>query len=58
MNNVVFRKTMENIRNGDIKLVTNKTGRNYFVWEATVMHQFFFRKFISNRNEKNTYSHD
>ena len=47
---------MENIRNGDIKLVTNKAGRNYFVWEPTVMHQFFFRKFISNRNEKNIFS--
>ena len=54
INNSVFSKTMENVRNhGNIKLVTNNERRNKLVSEPnyhTTTH--FFRKFISSRNEK------
>ena len=47
---------MENIRNQrDIKLRKAETTRNYLFSERNYhATKFFFRKFISNRNEKNT----
>ena len=55
MNNVVFGKTMENARkHRDIKLVKTERRRNYLVSEPNYhTTNFFYRKFISNRNEKN-----
>ena len=45
MNNGVFGKTMENVRNHrDIKLVTTEARKNYLVSEATIMQQTFFVK--------------
>ena len=50
MNNFVFGKTMENIRNHrDIKLVTTNKRRSYLVSESS----YHTTKFISNRNEQN-----
>ena len=55
MNNEVFGKTKENIRkHRDIKLATIEARRNYLVSEPNYhTTNFLFRKFISNRNEKN-----
>ena len=52
MNNSVFGKTIENVRkHRDNKLVTTDERRNKLVSEANY-HKTFFRKFVSNRNEK------
>ena len=53
MNNAVFRKTMENVRNHrDIKLVITNKRRNYLVSEPNYRTaKMVFIKFISNRNE-------
>ena len=50
----VLGKTMANVRKyKDIKLVTTKRKRNYLVSEPNYHTTiFFFRKFISSRNEK------
>ena len=55
MNNSVFGKTMENVRkHRDIKLVTTDEKRNKLVSEPNYhTAKAFFRKFVSNRNEKN-----
>ena len=43
MNNVVFRKTMENVRkHGDVKLVTTGKRRNYMVSEPNYHTVNFF----------------
>ena len=52
MNNSVFGKTMENVRNPrDIKLVTSDKKRNKLVSEPNY-ETTLFRKFAGNRNEK------
>ena len=52
INNVVSRKTMENVRNHrDIKLASTKPRRNYLV---SVSYNNFFKQFVSNRYEKET----
>ena len=57
MNNAVFRKNMENVRNHrDIKLITNKARRNYLASEANY-YKNIFRWFISNGKEENTDTH-
>ena len=55
MNNSVFGKTVENVRkHRDIKLVTTDEKRNKLVSEPNYhTAKTFFRKFVSNRNEKN-----
>ena len=54
MNNIFFGKTIENVRkHRDIKLVTTERRRNYLVSEPNYhTTKFFYRTFISNRNEK------
>ena len=53
MNNSVFGKTMENVRNHrDIKLVTTEERRIKLVSEPNYHTTIIFRKFVSDRNEK------
>ena len=56
MNNAVFRKNMENAsKYRDIKLETIENRRNYLVSEPNYhTKKIFYRKFISNRNEKDS----
>ena len=57
MNNAVSGKTMENVKKyRDIKPVTTERRRNYLVSEPNYhTTKFFKRKYICNRNEKNSY---
>ena len=56
MNNAVFGKNMENAsKYRDIKLETIENRRNYLVSEPNYhTKKIFYRKFISNRNEKDS----
>ena len=56
MNNAVFGKNMENAsKYRDIKLETIENRRNYLVSEPNYhTKKTFYRKFISNRNEKDS----
>ena len=48
MNNAVFAKTMENVRNhGDIKLVTTERRRNYLVSEPNDHTNFFSENLLA-----------
>ena len=55
MNNAVFGKNMDNVRkHRDIKPVSVGARRNYLVSKPNYhTTNFIFRKFISNRNNKN-----
>ena len=58
MNNASFGKAIQNVRkHGDNKLVISERRRNYSVSEPNLNTTKFYRKFISNKNEKkwNTY---
>ena len=58
MNNSVFGKTIENVKkNRDMKLVTTKKRRNYFVSEPNYCKMIFFSKFIRHGYQKNTDTH-
>ena len=58
MNNGAFGKTVENVRKyRNIKLATTERRRNYVVSEPNYHTTKFYhthRRFISNRNEKNS----
>ena len=56
MNNAVFRKNMEKAsKYRDIKLETIENRRNFLVSEPNYhTKKIFYRKFISNRNEKDS----
>ena len=60
MNNAVLGKIKESVRKQrDIKLVTTERRGNYLVSKPKYYaYMFFFRKAISNRNEKNTNVHE
>ena len=60
MNNPVFEKTMENVRNHrDIKLVTTETRRNYLVLEPKYhTKKFFSDNLLAIEIKKNTDDHN
>ena len=53
MNNVVFRKTMENVRNHrDIKLITTEASRTYLVSELNIIMQQYQCHIKKNFSDK------
>ena len=59
MNDAAFGKSMENVRNHrDIKLITVEARSNCLVSEANYYTTIFFQKIHSNRNKKNTDTHE
>ena len=60
MNNAVFEKTMENVRNHrDIKVVTTETRRNYLVLEPKYQtKKIFSDNLLGIEIKKNTNDHN
>ena len=53
MNNAVFRKTMENVRNHrDIKLITTEASRTYLVSELNIIMQQYQCHIKKNFSDK------
>ena len=53
MNNSVFRKNVENVKNSNIKLVTSKRKINYLVLEPNNHTTKLFSELERKNNEKN-----
>ena len=59
MNNEVFEKTMENVKKQTYKTCKNRREKELFSVSTKLSYnKKFFRTFISQRNEKNTDTHE